>query len=92
MNEFIIQTDQRSLTSLSDQRLHTGWQQKTLTKLMGLRYHIQDKKGTKNSAADALSRRPHDSMELQEISTIQPTWFTDIAASYSGDQFSEKLL
>lgn len=38
--DFIIQTDQRSLTNLSDQRLHTAWQQKALTKLMGLQYMI----------------------------------------------------
>lgn len=92
LNEFIIQTDQRSLTSLADQCLHTEWQQKALTKLMGLRYQIQYKKGTENNAADALSRRPHDTVELQVVTAVQPAWFSDIAASYQVDQFSQQLL
>ncbi|WVZ57697.1 LOW QUALITY PROTEIN: hypothetical protein U9M48_008050 [Paspalum notatum var. saurae] len=71
--EFVIFTDHRSLTNLDDQRLHTYWQQKTLTKLFGLRYKICYKKGTTNSAADALSRRAHpDSAEICAISVAQP--------------------
>jgi hypothetical protein len=35
-NEFIICTDHASLAHLTDQRLHTPWQHKVLTKLMGL--------------------------------------------------------
>jgi len=57
--EFIIHTDHKSLTHLSDQRLHTYWQQKVLIKLMSYQYKISYKKGTTNSAADALSRAPH---------------------------------
>jgi hypothetical protein len=34
--EFVIRTDHKSLTHLTDQRLHTDWQWKVLTKLMGL--------------------------------------------------------
>jgi len=34
--EFIIYTDQKSLVQLSEQRLHTTWQQKIFTKLLGL--------------------------------------------------------
>jgi hypothetical protein len=34
--EFVIVTDHRSLIHLSDQRLHTQWQQKIYTKLVGL--------------------------------------------------------
>lgn len=34
--EFVIKTDHASLTHLSDQRLHTPWQQKVLSKLMGM--------------------------------------------------------
>jgi hypothetical protein len=36
LGEFIIRTDHKSLTHLTDQRLHTDWQQKALTKMMGL--------------------------------------------------------
>jgi hypothetical protein len=42
--EFIIFTDQKSLTHLNDQRLNTMGQQKVFTKLLGLRYHIVYKK------------------------------------------------
>jgi hypothetical protein len=40
MGEFIIRTDHPSLTHLTDQRLHTEWQQKALTKMMGLQYKV----------------------------------------------------
>ena len=36
MREFVIRTDHKSLVHLTDQRLHTEWQQKALTKMMGL--------------------------------------------------------
>jgi hypothetical protein len=55
--EFLIQTDQQSLTHLDDQRVSTPWQQKALTKLMGLRFRIMYKKGVENRVVDALSRR-----------------------------------
>lgn len=60
VKEFIIRTDQKSLSHLDDQRLHTEWQQKALTKMMGLTYRIIYKKGSTNTVADSLSRRPHD--------------------------------
>ena len=34
--EFLIYTDQKSLVQLSEQRLHTPWQQKVFAKLLGL--------------------------------------------------------
>ena len=36
--EFRVITDQKSLVQLSEQRLHTPWQQKVFTKLIGLQY------------------------------------------------------
>jgi hypothetical protein len=39
-SEFIIKTDQRSLTHLEEQRVTIPWQQKALTKLLGLSYKI----------------------------------------------------
>jgi hypothetical protein len=45
IGEFLIRTDHKSLSHLTDQRLHTDWQQKVLTKLMGLQYKILYKKG-----------------------------------------------
>jgi hypothetical protein len=56
--EFLILTDQKRLTQLSDQRLHTHWQQRVFSKLLGLQYHIVYRSGSSNSAADALSRHP----------------------------------
>lgn len=38
--EFTILTDHHSLMHLTDQRLHTPWQQKAFTKLLGLQYKI----------------------------------------------------
>lgn len=55
--EFEIHTNQKALIHLNDQRLHTVWQQKVFTKLLGLRYRIVYKRGTDNSIADALSWR-----------------------------------
>jgi hypothetical protein len=52
--KFVIQTDQRSLTYLTDQKLNSYWQQKAMTKLMGFQYKICYKKGSTNYAADAL--------------------------------------
>jgi len=58
-SEFIIYTDQHSLTQLNEQRLHTQWQQKIFTKLLGLQYKVVYKKGVENGVADALSRKSH---------------------------------
>ena len=58
-SEFIIYTDQCSLTQLNEQRLHTQWQQKVFTKLLGLQYKVVYKKGVENGVADALSRKSH---------------------------------
>jgi hypothetical protein len=42
--EFVIKTDHKSLIHLTDQRLHTVWQQKAFTKMMGLQYKVVYKK------------------------------------------------
>jgi hypothetical protein len=36
--EFVIVTDHKSLSQLNEQRLHTPWQHKIFTKLLGLQY------------------------------------------------------
>ncbi|VAI85336.1 unnamed protein product [Triticum turgidum subsp. durum] len=51
-DEFIIRTDQRSLTHLDDQHLSTPWQQKAFTKLLGMRYKICYRTGASNTAVD----------------------------------------
>ena len=69
--EFVIFTDQRSLIHLNEQRLHTPWQQKVFTKLLGLQYRIVYKPGSTDRAADALSRRT-TTPQLMAISTCTP--------------------
>lgn len=81
--EFLIHTDHCSLAHLEDQRLHTTWQQKVFTKLLGFQFRIRYKKGTNNRVADALSRRPPTSSEsLLAISQVQPVWLTEIQSLY----------
>jgi ABC-type sugar transport system permease subunit len=48
--------------------MHTPWQQKVFTKLIGLQYKILYRKGAENGAADALSRYP--STQLAAISFV----------------------
>ena len=74
--EFHILTDHKSLVQLEDQRLHTSWQQKVFTKLLGLQYRIVYKKGVDNGAADALSR----ALVLQcvAMSVCQPEWLLEV--------------
>lgn len=90
--EFIIYTDQKALTHLNDQRLHTIWQQRVFTKLLGLQYRIVYKKGCDNSAADSLSRRVHTDAACCAISIITPQWCDDIIAGYQQDSQSTDLL
>ena len=90
--EFVIFTDQKSLIHLNEQRLNTPWQQKMFSKLLGLQYKLVNKKGSDNSVADALSRRPHTDYSLAAISTASPRWIADIADSYKNDAFSGSII
>lgn len=46
--EFVIYTDQKSLTQLAEQRMHTHWQQKIFSKMLGLQYRVVYKKEVDN--------------------------------------------
>ena len=92
MQQFIIKIDHKSLAHLQDQRLHTPWQQKCLTKLLGLNYTIQYKQGNTNATADALSRRPPDGTVLFQIFCAQPTWLLEFVQSYNGDSKTQDIL
>jgi hypothetical protein len=52
--EFLILTDHQSLSQLNEQRLHTHWQHKVFTKLLGLQYKIVYRQGAMNHVANAL--------------------------------------
>jgi hypothetical protein len=91
-DEFVIFTDQRSLVHITDQRLHTPWQLKLYTKLVGLQYKIVYKPGASNQAADALSRHPAPSAHLNAISSSTPAWLTDVISGYDKDPAALKLI
>lgn len=68
---FVIKTDHKSLCHLDDQTLGSELQRKAMTKLIGLQYKFQYKKGVENKSADALSRVGHF-FSLQAILVAQP--------------------
>jgi hypothetical protein len=89
--EFTIFTDQRSLIHLNEQHLHTPWQQKVFTKLLGLQYKIVYKQGSENRVADALSRRG-SSKQVLAISASIPQWLAPVVASYATDLKAQELI
>jgi hypothetical protein len=90
--EFIIFTDQKSLTHLEEQRLHTLWQQKFFTKMMGMHYRIIYKKGADNRVADALSRHPSPPAQLMALSQCTPAWLTQVQDGYANDEAALKMI
>jgi hypothetical protein len=84
-SEFTIFTDQKSLTQLTEQRLHTHWQQKVFAKLMGLQYKIIYKQGIENRVADALSRKSSHAMECAALSVVSPSWIQEVVSGYDKD-------
>lgn len=91
--EFVILTNHHSLMHLSVQWLHTTWQQKAFTKLLGLQYRICYRKGLSNAAADALSRKElPDLAELAAVSECIPLWVQDILSGYEQDAFSTQVI
>jgi hypothetical protein len=89
--EFTIFTGQRNLIHLNEQRLHTPWQHKVFTKLLGLDYKIIYKQGSDNSVADALSRRASTDFVLA-ISSATPQWLEAVVESYASDAQARDLI
>lgn len=96
--EFIIKTDQVSLKYLLEQKINTPMQHKGMSKLLGLNYKIEYKKGSENKVADALSRRDEGTTEergkegvICAVSELQPQWMMEIKASYEGDEWLRGL-
>ena len=83
-------TDQKSLSQLAEQRLHTPWQQKVFSKLLGLSYKIVYRQGAKNRAADALSRYLVGSCAA--ISVVEPHWLSEVTKSYIEDEHAQSII
>lgn len=77
---------------IADQQLHTPWQMKMYTKLLGLQYKVVYRPGKSNAAADALSRHPAPTAQLLAISSATPLWLADVVTGYSSDPDSTKLI
>jgi hypothetical protein len=95
LGEFVISIDQKILFHLNEQRLHTSWQLKVFTKLLGLNYRVVYKKGSDNRALDALSRRlDHDSSSAvcNAISGPQPKCLEEVVDSYSSDPVVQQMI
>jgi hypothetical protein len=97
-NKLIIRTDQCSLKYITSQRLLEGIQHKLMLKLLEFDYSIQYKKGSENTAADALSRKNQppeivgEQEKCQALAMAVPSWTHDITASYCSDEVASKLL
>ncbi|CAN6292538.1 unnamed protein product [Urochloa humidicola] len=89
--EFIISTDHRSLTHLTEQRLQQGMQHKAFVKLLGLQYRVVYKKGPDNKAADALSRKP-STVVCAAVSMSKPRWLEIVTEGYEKDPTTKQLL
>ncbi|GAB2278290.1 hypothetical protein Dimus_039279 [Dionaea muscipula] len=87
---FVIKTDHEPLKHLLEQRLSTCVQMRGMSKLLGLQYKIEYKKGVENKATDALSRR-HDA-ELSVMAAIDPSWMKEIQESYPADPYAQSLI
>jgi hypothetical protein len=89
--EFTIKTDHKALSFLEGQELQSDLQRKAMTKLMVLHFKIQYKKGTDNTAADALSRRSHI-CTLTLVTGVIPQWIQEVLNSYATDSEAQNLL
>lgn len=88
---FVIVTDHKSLCNLGDQQLDTELQRKAMSKLVGLQFRFQYKRGCDNGAADALSRVCH-LLALNALSVCHPQWTQEVLNSYITDTEAQALL
>ena len=88
---FTIVTDHKSLCNLGDQQLDTELQRKAMSKLVGLQFKFQYKRGVENGAADALSRVGH-LLTVNALSLCQPAWTQEVTNSYETDIEAQTLL
>ena len=82
--QFVIRTDHKSLTYLTEQNLHSNMQRRAMHRLMGLQFQVVYRQGKENVAADALSRVGH-LLAIQAVSSVQPMWIQELINSYTTD-------
>ena len=63
--------------------MHTHWQQKVFSKLLGLQYKIICKKGIDTKVADALFKKSSHTSHCAAVSTCTPQWVLEVVSSYS---------
>ena len=80
---FQIKTDHYSLKFLLDQKANTPAQQAWIVKMMGYDYEVSFRKGSTNTVADALSRKPQGS--FYAISTITSDLLQQIKQTWVSD-------
>jgi hypothetical protein len=90
--QFTILTDHRSLFFLTEQKATTRLQQKAMLKLMDLNFKIQYKKGSTNTAADALSRCQGVEEQVFSVTRCVPLWLERLQEGYVDDPAAQKLL
>ena len=59
--------------------------------LQGLQYRIHYRKGTKNGAANTMSRHSHLA-QLLAISSVKHQWLNEVVSSYQSDPVAVDLL
>ena len=101
-SHFVIKIDHESLKYLLEQKISTPLQQKWLTKLLGMDYEIQFKRGKENVVADTLSRRISEGDPLVKrkenvaaisaLLAVKPAWISEVSDSYTGDNKATSLL
>ncbi|KAE8701941.1 hypothetical protein F3Y22_tig00110503pilonHSYRG00217 [Hibiscus syriacus] len=91
---FVIKTDHEPLKYLLEHKLTTSIQKKGLTKLLGLYYTIQYRKGKSNVVVDALSREWEDQGQCLAMSTtlIIPSWVQEVEQSYKEDKMAAEWI
>ncbi|GAB2270174.1 hypothetical protein Dimus_038827 [Dionaea muscipula] len=87
---FVIKTDHEPLKHLLEHKLSTCVQMRGMSKLLGLQYKIEYKKGVENKAADALSRRHED--QFSAMAAVTPSWMEEIQRSYTADPYAQNLI
>ncbi|KAK4384513.1 Transposon Ty3-G Gag-Pol polyprotein [Sesamum angolense] len=74
-HHFIIKTDHQSLKHILEQKVDNALQQRWISKLLGLDYEVQYKRGRDKKVADALSRKEHG--DCSTITVVIPNWIIE---------------